>query len=77
MTKLFILFLVGLLASNPAFSWQTKIMSTAQHGHIYAAWQSSSNDPSVSIAVACMSGLRNATVSIGTANMVVGQPNSF
>ena len=75
MAKRFILFLVGLFASNISFAWQTKIISTSQYVNIYAVWQPSFEDPSVSLVVACISGQRNATVSIDTANMVVGQPN--
>lgn len=73
MNKLFVIAILFSLSSN-CFSWQTTARSNAS-STVHAAWQPAIEDGSVSLVVACMQGMRNATASISTGNMFIGQGN--
>lgn len=73
MSARMVLFL-AFLFSHQTFAWQTTTQNS-QYGLIHLAWRASSTDSSVSLVVACAEGRQNATVSISTDNLIVGQPN--
>jgi len=70
-----ILIFLSVVSASGSHAWETITRSTPQ-GQVYAAWNLSSTDPSVSLVVGCIRGQSNATVSINTANFLVGQPNT-
>jgi hypothetical protein len=60
--------------SSTSYAWQTNNYAS-QHGQVYIASKKSITDPSVSLVIGCIAGQSNATVSIDTANLVIGSPN--
>ncbi len=60
--------------SSVSYAWQTNHYAS-QHGQVYIAFKNSTTDPSVSLVIGCVAGQSNATVSIDTANIIIGSPN--
>jgi hypothetical protein len=60
--------------SSTSYAWQTHNYAS-QQGQVYIATKKSITDPSVSLVIGCIAGQSNATVSIDTANFIIGSPN--